>query len=161
MMSKNMYQEIMKLKKKGYLKSEISRKLNIDPETVAKYYSMSEAEYRGYALEHMYRDKDFDRYRNEILDVYGRNGNRRLSMSAVYDYLEERRVREIGHMVTKKTSAGGMVRYSLFPRAIDSDLVYAEFAVRLFMEKIMVLIAAENIQVDYSGCEVKVKTLWV
>ena len=50
MMSKNMYQEIMKLKKKGYLKSEISRKLNIDPETVAKYYSMSEAEYRGYAL---------------------------------------------------------------------------------------------------------------
>jgi hypothetical protein len=48
--SKNMYQQITKLKKKGYLKSEISRKLHIDPDTAAKYYSMSEAEYRGYTL---------------------------------------------------------------------------------------------------------------
>lgn len=85
-----MYQEIQKLKKKGFLKSEISRKLNIDPETAAKYYGMSEEEYRAYALEHMYRDKGFNRYRNEVLEVYERNGYRRLLMSAVYDYLEER-----------------------------------------------------------------------
>jgi transposase len=90
MVKKNMYQEIQKLKKKGCLKSEISRKLAIDPETAAKYYHMSEEDYRAYALEHMYRDKSFDRYRNEILDVYERNENRRLLMAAVYDYLEER-----------------------------------------------------------------------
>jgi transposase len=85
-----MYQEIMKCKKKGYLKSEVSRKLGLDPGTVAKYYRMSESEYREYARLHMYRDKAFDRYRADILEVYERNGCQRLQVASVYDYLEER-----------------------------------------------------------------------
>ena len=56
-----MYKEIQKFKKKGYLKSEISRKMRIDPATAAKYYHMSETEYREYVNSLMYRDKSFDR----------------------------------------------------------------------------------------------------
>jgi transposase len=85
-----MYQEILKCKKKGYLKSEISRKLGLDPGTVAKYYHMSEREYREYARSHMYRDKAFDRYRTDIMAVYEGNDYKRLQVSSVYDYLEER-----------------------------------------------------------------------
>lgn len=43
MVTKTMYQEIQKCKKKGYLKSEIARKMQLDPETVAKYYKMKES----------------------------------------------------------------------------------------------------------------------
>ena len=90
MVTKSMYLEILKCKKKGYLKSEISKKLRLDPGTVAKYYNMNEAEYRAYANSLMYRDKAFDRYKREISEVYEQNDYRRLPMSAVYDYLEER-----------------------------------------------------------------------
>jgi hypothetical protein len=85
-----MYREIQKCKKKGYLKSEISRKLKLDPGTVAKYYHMSEEQYREYARSHMYRDKVFDQYREDILQVYENNNWAKLNISSVYDYLEER-----------------------------------------------------------------------
>ncbi len=90
MVTKSMYKEILKCKKKGCLKSEISKKLGLDPGTVAKYYHMSEAEYRAYTHSLMYRDKGFDQYKKDILEVYEQNDYRKLSMSAVYDYLEER-----------------------------------------------------------------------
>ncbi len=90
MVAKTMYQKIQKCKKKGYLKSEISRELKLDPGTVAKYYNMGETEYREYTRLLMYRDKTFDRYKGDILEVYKQNGYRKLPMSAMYDYLEER-----------------------------------------------------------------------
>ena len=89
MVTKSMYRKIQESKKKGRLKSEISRELKLDPRTVAKYYDMSEEEYREYALAHRWREKAFDWYREDILDVYERNGFKKLPMSAVYDYLEE------------------------------------------------------------------------
>jgi transposase len=89
MVTKTMYRKIQESKKKGRLKSEISRELKLDPGTVAKYYDMSGKEYREYARAHRYRDKAFDVYREEILEVYERNGFKKLPMSAVYDYLEE------------------------------------------------------------------------
>ena len=89
MVTRNMYKKIQESKKKGLLKSEISRDLKLDPGTVAKYYDMSEQEYRGYERAHLYRDKAFDRYLEDILEVYERNGFKRLPMSSVYDYLEE------------------------------------------------------------------------
>jgi transposase len=85
-----MYKEIQKFKKKGYLKSEISRKMRIDPATAAKYYNMNEIEYREYVNSLMYRDKSFDRYKGDILEVYENNDYRRIPMASVYDYLEER-----------------------------------------------------------------------
>ena len=45
MVRKSMYQKIQKCKRQGLLKVEISRKLDLDPGTVAKYYDMSESEY--------------------------------------------------------------------------------------------------------------------
>jgi hypothetical protein len=89
MVTRNMYRKIQESKKKGLLRSEISRELRLDPGTVAKYYDMSEQEYRGYERAHLYRGKAFDRYLEDILEVYERNGFRRLPMSSVYDYLEE------------------------------------------------------------------------
>jgi len=90
MVTKNMYQEIQKCKKKGYLKSEIAKKMKLDPETVAKYYTMKESEYREYVNSLLYRNKAFDRYKGDILELYELNGSKKLLLSAVYDYLEER-----------------------------------------------------------------------
>ena len=93
MVKKKMYKRIQELKKKGYGKLEIGRKLRLDPATVRKYYNMSGDEYRKYQLERLTREKVFEDYKEEILGVYESNGNRKLNMSAVYDYLEERFVR--------------------------------------------------------------------
>jgi transposase len=57
---------------------------------VAKYFGMEEESWRAYRREHLFRDKLFDRYRGEILEVYEANGFRKLQMASVYDYLEER-----------------------------------------------------------------------
>ena len=51
MVKKKMYKRIQELKKKGYGKLEIGRKLRLDPATVRKYYNMSGDEYREYQLE--------------------------------------------------------------------------------------------------------------
>jgi len=139
MVRKNMYQEIQKLKKKGYLKSEISRKLKIDPETAAKYYGMSEEEYRAYALEHMYRDKGFNRYRNEILEVYERNGYRRLLMSAVYDYLEER----CGELPGGEKTLRNYIGY-----LIETNQIELEENVRVYM-KVPELPFGKQLQLDF------------
>jgi len=89
LVTSKMYRKIQENKQKGQLKSEISRELKLDPGTVAKYYDMSEHEYRSYEQAHRFRGKAFDGYRKDILEVYERNGFERLPMSAVYDYLEE------------------------------------------------------------------------
>ena len=139
MVTKSMYQEVLKLKKKGYLKSEIARKLNLDPETVAKYYRMSEAEYRGYALEHMYRDKSFDRYREEILEVYGKNGYQRLPFSAVYDYLEERYGSLPGGEKTLRNYIGYL---------IETNQLKLEENLRVYM-KVPELSFGKQLQIDF------------
>ena len=90
MVTKTMYQKIQKCKRKGWLKSRISKELGLDPATVAKYYNMGEGEYREYVNGLMYRGKIFDRYKEEIIEVYKRNDYKRLLGLAVYDYLEER-----------------------------------------------------------------------
>ena len=90
MVTKTMYKKIQEFKKKGYLKSKISKEMKIDPATTAKYYRMSETEYREYLNSLMYRDKSFDQYKEDMLEVYECNDYRKLSMAAVYDYLEEK-----------------------------------------------------------------------
>ena len=139
MVTKSMYQEIIKLKKKGYLKSEISRKLHIDPETVEKYYTMSEEKYRKYALEHMYRDKSFEGYRDEILEVYGKNGNRRLPMSAVYDYLEER----YGELPVGEKTLRNYIGY-----LIETNQLDLEEDLRVYM-KVPELPFGKQLQIDF------------
>jgi transposase len=89
MVKKDMYREIVKLKDQGYSRLGASQKLKIDRKTVRKYWDMSEDEYRKLRVSYLYRDKDFEAYRDEILEIYQANEFEKLPMSSVYDYLEE------------------------------------------------------------------------
>lgn len=90
MIKAKMYKQIQKLKRQGYLKGEISAKLGLDPRTVAKYFGMSERAFKSYHQDKMFRDKELKKYEDKILEVYERNEYKRLNMSSVYDYLEEK-----------------------------------------------------------------------
>jgi len=90
MIDKAMFREIQGFRRQGHTKAAIVRELGLDPKTVAKYFAMVEERWRAYRREHLFRDKLFDRYRGEILEVYEANGCRKLQMASVYDYLEER-----------------------------------------------------------------------
>ena len=91
MVDRRMYKKIQACKSQGLFKAEIARKLELDPGTVAKYYDMGEEEYLNYLQAHEYRDKVFDLSKESIIDVYRENGFRKLSMCAVFDYLEEKK----------------------------------------------------------------------
>src|SRR4030043_2315825 len=90
MVNRRMYQRIQDLKKRGYGKHKIRQCLQLDPATVRKYYRMQPEEYRKYTETTRSRIKIFAECTEEILLVYKENRNRRLNMSAVYDYLEGR-----------------------------------------------------------------------
>lgn len=90
MVNRKMYRQIQDLKKKGYGKNRIKRHLQLDAATVRKYFHMRPVEYNRYIESTRNRIKIFEGYRDEILLVYKENQNRRLNMSAVFDYLEER-----------------------------------------------------------------------
>ncbi len=90
MVDRKMYQRIQNLKKQGYGKLEIGRKLKLDPATVRKYYSMYANDYLKYQKETLHREKVFDDFKEEILSIYEINNYNRLNMNGVYDYLEEK-----------------------------------------------------------------------
>lgn len=90
MVKKVMYQKIQQLKKQGLNKSQIGKKLDLNRKTVRKYYDMCENDYHTYMVDMMYRDKKLDSFKQAILNVYQVNGNRKLNMAAVYDYMEEK-----------------------------------------------------------------------
>ena len=85
-----MYQQIQAFKRQGHSKRDIAEDLNIDPKTIAKYYQMAEEDYTAYRRQRLFRDKAFEDYEHEILDVYANNDYHKLNMASVYDYLEER-----------------------------------------------------------------------
>lgn len=89
MIKKAMYQQIKTLKKQGINMNEMSKRLGLDFRTVRRYYKMSESEYRTYRNNLQQRTKLFEDHEQEILDLYSGNGNRKLNIAAVYDYLDE------------------------------------------------------------------------
>jgi hypothetical protein len=90
MVNRKMYRRIQELKNRGYGKSEVTKKLKLDPATVRKYYHMASEEFRAYLEQTSGRIKIFGSYEQEILDLYAANNNQRLNMAAVYDFLEEK-----------------------------------------------------------------------
>lgn len=90
MVKAKMYKQIQTLKRKGYSKTKISCELNLNSRTTVKYFDMEEKDFKLYQQQHMYRDKSLDGYEKDILEVYEQNEFKRLNMSAVYDYLEEK-----------------------------------------------------------------------
>ena len=90
MIREKMYEKVQIFKRLGYSRSEIASQLEIDLKTVARYYRMDERGFRSYRQQHMFRDKVLEEYEKDILEVYEKNEFRKLNMSSVYDYLEER-----------------------------------------------------------------------
>lgn len=90
MVKVKMYKQVQNLKRQGYSLRMIARELRLNRRTVAKYYSMNEEEYRSYRESNLFREKVLLRYKDEILAVYERNEFKKLNMSSLYDYLEER-----------------------------------------------------------------------
>lgn len=85
-----MYRQIQRFKRLGYSKSRISVEMGLDRKTVSKYYIMSDFDFSLYRQDQMYRNKELERYEDKILEIYERNEFKRLNMSSVYDYLEEK-----------------------------------------------------------------------
>lgn len=90
MIREKMYEKIQTFKRLGYSRSEIASELEIDPKTAARYYAMDERDFRSYRREQIFRDKVFEEYEKDILEVYEKNEFKKLNMSSIYDYLEER-----------------------------------------------------------------------
>ena len=90
MKTRKMYKQIQTLKRQGYSRNKIAIELEINPRTATKYYKMDEDDFRVYRADHLFRDRSFTEFEREILEVYAKNNFRKLNMSSVYDYLEER-----------------------------------------------------------------------
>jgi len=90
MKKRKMYKQIQTFKRQGYSCNKIAMELEINPRTAAKYYKMDEEDFRVYRIEHLFRYRTFAEYERDILEVYAKNNFRKLNMSSVYDYLEER-----------------------------------------------------------------------
>ncbi len=109
MIREKMYEKVQLFKRQGYSRSEISSDLEIDPKTVAKYYAMDGREFKTYQRGHIFRDRVFEEYEKDILEVYQMNEFSKLNMSAVYDYLEEKYGTLIGNEQTLRNYIGYLI----------------------------------------------------
>ena len=90
MVKRKMYKKVQTMKKQGKLPTHIATELGIDRRTASKYFYMPEAEYLEYEKSKLEREKILDAYQVDILNLYELNQNRRLNMTAVFDYIEEK-----------------------------------------------------------------------
>jgi hypothetical protein len=110
MITKAMFRQVQAFRRQGCSKAAIVRALDLDPKTVAKYFAMEEEDWRAYRQEHLVRDKLFDGYRGEILEVYEANGFRKLQVASVYDYLEEKYGELPGNEQSLRNFIGYLIR---------------------------------------------------
>jgi len=139
MINKAMFRQVQTFKRQGYSKGAIVKTLEFDPRTVAKYFAMEEEDYRAYRQEHLFRDKAFDDMRREILEVYEANGFRRLQVSSIYDYLEEKRGVLPGNEQTLRNYIGYL---------LQTDSLRLEENVRLY-SKVPELPFGKQMQLDF------------
>lgn len=139
MVTKAMYKEIIQLKKQGESKTRISQLLKLDMKTVRKYYQMSEDSFNSYLEDLKVREKVFDSYETEILDLYSANQGRRLNMSAVYDYLEERH----GDLPGSERTLANYIQY-----LIETEKIYFKSTAREY-EKVPQLPYGKQAQLDF------------
>ena len=139
MINKAMFRQVQAFKRQGYSKASIVEALKLDPKTVAKYFAMEEEEYRSYRQGHLFRDKAFDAYRQEILEVYGANDFEKLQVSSVYDYLEER----YGALPANEQSLRNYIGY-----LIQTDGLHLDQTARLYT-KVPELAFGKQMQLDF------------
>jgi transposase len=85
-----MYNRIQELKRLGKSIRSIAKDLKIDLKTVRKYYEMTEDAHKQMIAEASEREKIFDSYQKEIIEIYEINDYEQLNMCSIYDYLEEK-----------------------------------------------------------------------
>ncbi|MDH7514167.1 MAG: hypothetical protein QHH14_14575 [Clostridiales bacterium] len=139
MIDKAMFKQVQAFRRQGYSKGSIVRALRIDPKTMAKYFAMEEEDYRAYRRDHLFRDKAFGDFRTEILEVYEANDFRRLRVSSVYDYLEERYGALPGNEQTLRNYIGYL---------IQTDSLRLEENVRVY-SKVAELPFGKQMQLDF------------
>ena len=139
MIREKMYRKIQNFKRQGYSKEEIVTVLGKDPKTVAKYYQMDERGFRSYRREHMFRDKVLEEYEKDILEVYETNEFKRLNMSSVYDYLEER----YGELPTNEQTLRNYISY-----LIQTDKLRLDERLRTYT-KVPELPFGQQMQLDF------------
>lgn len=86
-----MYRNVQNLKVNGVPPAEIVRQTGLDWKTVKKYLAMTENDYLLQIQRTYDRPRSFEPCREDILSCYARAQNRKLHVSSVFDYLEERR----------------------------------------------------------------------
>jgi hypothetical protein len=139
MIDATMYKDVQAFKRQGYSKGEIGRVLRLDPKTVAKYFGMREEDFKAYRQGHLFREKVFDPHREEILEVYGANGDRALQISSVYDYLEERHGALPGNEQTLRHYVGYL---------LETEKLRLEDAIRIY-GKVPELPWGQQMQLDF------------
>jgi hypothetical protein len=117
MIRTKMYKQIQEFKRKGHSKGEIGAELGLDPKTVAKYFSMDDAEYKAYRQHHMFRDKVLESFELDILDIYEKNEYKRLNMASVHDYLEEKH----GPLPANEQSLRNYIHYLILTDKLKLD----------------------------------------
>src|SRR4030042_556626 len=139
MINKAMFRQVQAFRRQGYSKVSIVKALELDPKTVAKYFAMEEEDFRAYRQEHLFRDKVFDSYRKEILEVYEANSFRRLEVASVYDYLEEK----YGALPANEQSLQNFIGY-----LIGTDGLRLDETARLYT-KVPELPFGKQLQIDF------------
>ena len=76
------------MKERGFNKSQVSRNLSIDFETVSKYWKMTPGEYAELLKKRKSRIKKLDEYEDEI--VLWLRDYPDMSASQIFDWLEEK-----------------------------------------------------------------------
>jgi hypothetical protein len=139
MVNRRMYHEIKKMQKSGYGKKRISRELGVDKKTVIKYWNMDETEYRQYLNKVRYREKDFELFRENILEIYRVNEYLKIPVSAVYDYLEESE----GTMPANENSLRNYIHY-----LEESDQLKIKRQLRIYSQ-VDELPYGKQVQIDF------------
>jgi len=102
-----MYFKIHELRKQGKKKSEIAEILGITRKTVKKYFNMDIEKYLKYQSQQNDRNKIFEKYREDIIEIFSVNKGKTIYNSSIYDYLEEK----YGKLPATEKTLRNYVRY--------------------------------------------------
>lgn len=139
MVKVKMYKKIQILKRQGFSKTEIVRELEFNSRTTTKYFRMDEDDFRFYQQEHKYRDKVLEIFEKDILEVYEQNEFKKLNMSAVYDYLEEKH----GSLPCNEKTLRNFISYLLETGKLELDEVLRTYS------KVPELPLGKQMQLDF------------
>lgn len=135
----NMHQTVQNLKKKGVPTGEIHRQTGLAEKTILKYQEMSPEEFLQYRNSCCAKSAAFEPLQVDILECYERAGSRKLHVSSVFDYLEEKHEqlpgteRSLRNFIKRLEKTGVLVigkssrRYSKVPELPKGQQIQLDF----------------------------------